>query len=79
MKAFTNTICLRVAHFSLGVLDIIDGQIELIIVSFQFSAILGASVGENTDNTHIETCHERQNIIVYKVGGSDRCFWWYRA
>ena len=41
MKAFADTIGLRMAHFGFGMLNIVYGQIKLVIMCFGFAAILG--------------------------------------
>lgn len=44
VEAFANSIGLRVAHLRFCVLDIVQGQVELIIVRFRFAAIFRASI-----------------------------------
>ena len=42
--AFADAIGLRVAHFGLGMLDIIQGQIQLVAMRFRLAAIRCASI-----------------------------------
>ena len=50
--AFADAIGLRVAHFGLGMLDIIQGQIQLVAMRFRLAAIRRASVRQNSDQIH---------------------------
>jgi len=44
MEALTNPIGLRISDFDFAVFDVVDRQVQLIIVSFRSSAILGAAI-----------------------------------
>ena len=49
MKALANSIGLRVSNLGLGVLNVIEGQIELVIMGFRPATILSAPVGQYAD------------------------------
>ena len=64
MKTLANAVGLRVISFCPGVLNVVNGQVELVIMSLRLSTILGSSVGQNTDQAHILFCKERQHSII---------------
>ena len=47
VKAFTNTIGLRVLGLRAGVVDILHREIELIFVVLALTAIFGPAIGQN--------------------------------
>ena len=48
-EAFADAIGLRVAHFGLDMLDVIQGQIQLVAMRFRLATIRRASIRQNSD------------------------------
>ena len=49
MEALANAVGLRMIGFGPGVLNVINGQVELVIMGFWFAAVFRATVSQNTD------------------------------
>ena len=64
MKALADSISLRMPNFRLGVLNVIEGQVELVIMRFRPAALFGATVGQHADQAHFLFCQERQHPVV---------------
>ncbi len=43
METLADTVCLRMSGFGFCVVYVIDGQIQLVIVLFNFAAVFGAN------------------------------------
>jgi len=56
MEALTDAVGLWVIGFGLGVLDVVNGQVELIIMGLRLSTILCPSIRQNTNQTHALFC-----------------------
>jgi len=56
----------------LGVIDIVDGQIELVVVMFDFAAILRTTVCKNTQQRKFLIHEEQKNLVIEQVGGCNR-------
>ena len=54
--------------------DVIDCQIELVIMLFYFSAILGTTVSQNSQHWQALAGIERQHFVVEQVGRCNRHF-----
>lgn len=52
------------AQLCFAVFDAINSQVELMVMSFQFSAILRSLVSEYTNDAPTQTDHERQHFVV---------------
>ena len=52
VEEFVDAIGLRVAHFGLGMLDVIQGQMQLVAMRFRLAAIRRTSIRQNSDQTH---------------------------
>ena len=48
VEAFADAVGLRTAGFGSGMVDVLHGQIELVLVVFAGATVLGAPVGENS-------------------------------
>ena len=74
MKSFTDTISLR--RFGLGfcVLDIVDGQEQLIVVGFCAATVFGTPVSENAQHGQLLGLVKGQYFIVQQISCGDRCF-----
>ena len=68
VEALADTVGLRVVGLGLGVLNIVDRQIQLIVMTFGFAAILSATIGQNTQHPHTLLGHERQHAIIEQIG-----------
>lgn len=54
-----DTVSLWVVRLGLSMLDVIQGQIELVIMRFRLATILGAAVGQDADHAHALLGEER--------------------
>lgn len=55
-----------------GVLDMVDGQVEFIVVTVNPPAELGAPVSENPQHYHAQFGKGRQHRVMEQVGRRDR-------
>lgn len=53
---------------------IVDGQIKLIVMLFDATAVLRSSVGQDSQHRQPLSLIERQYAIIEQIGGSDRRF-----
>lgn len=58
VKAFANAIGLRVTCFGLGMVNILDSQIQLILMVFHAATILGTSISEHPQQSNF-FCFEK--------------------
>lgn len=54
--------------------DIVDGQIKLIIILLHFTTVLRTPVGQYSQHRQSLGLVERQHAIIEQVGGGDRRF-----
>ena len=59
-KRLADAVGLRTASFGLGVVDILDRQVELILVMLAFAAVLGTSIGENSAAAESHSLRRRE-------------------
>ena len=59
VEALADAVGLRVFGLGLGVLNIVDREIQLIAMTFGFSAIFSATVGQNTQPLGGSVLHRR--------------------
>ena len=59
VETLTDAVSLWVIGLGPGVLDVIDRQVELIIMAFWFTAVLGTAVGQDSEQPHTLFCKER--------------------
>ena len=71
VEEFVDAIGLRVAHFGLGMLDVIQGQIQLVAMRFRLATIRRASIRQNSDQTHSLLSKERQHLVIEQIGSGD--------
>lgn len=71
VETLADTVCLRMSGFGFCVVYVIDGQIQLVIVLFNFAAVFGASVSENTQHRQRLSFEKRQYSVVQQVGSGD--------
>jgi hypothetical protein len=67
VEAFANAVSLRVAGFGLGVVDIFNGQIQLIFMVFQRTTELGAAVRKDPDQANILLFEKKQDAVIEHV------------
>lgn len=72
VEAFADAVGLRVTYLGPGVLNVIQGQIQLVVMRFRLAAILGTTIGQNADHAHTLLLKERQHPVVEQVS---RCDW----
>lgn len=58
----------------LGMFNVVQRQIELVIVILRFSAIFDNAIGQDTDDTHTLLSEERQYPVIEQISCCDRCF-----
>lgn len=68
METFTDVARPRATGLRLGMVDILDGWIELAFLAFAGTTVFGASVGENPPWRDVLRLEERQDPVVEHVG-----------
>lgn len=68
MKAFTNTICLRTPGFCLGVVNIFNIQVKLVLVMLPGSAVFCGSVSKDSEQVNVLFSIEGQYFIIKHIG-----------
>ena len=53
VETFADAVRLWMPRLGLGVLDVVQGQVELIVMGFRLAAILRTAVGQHADDTHV--------------------------
>ncbi len=56
----------------MGVVNILDRQVKLILVPLGIAAILGAAVGQHPQEWNLVLVVEGEHAVVQQVGGGDR-------
>ena len=72
MEALADAIRLRRLHFSFGVINIVDCQKQLIVMSICSSAVFGASISQHPKHRQVMRFKEWQHAIIEKVCCCDR-------
>ena len=67
-----DTVGLRALHLGPGVVDILDGEVELIFVTIVGTAILGATIGQDPIDMDRVVVEERDHPIIEDVGRGQR-------
>ena len=67
MEALADAVGLRVAHFGLGVLNVIQRQIQLVVMRFRLATILRASIRQDADHAHALFGKERQHTVIEQI------------
>ena len=73
MEALAYPICLGVLRLSFGMVDIVNGQIQLVVVLICLTAELRTSVCEHPQDTHAMLFKEGQYTVIEQICCSDRC------
>ena len=71
VEPLADAICLWVPCLGLGVLDIVQSQVKLIVVRFWLATIFGATVSQDADNAHALFGKEWQYTVVEQIGGGN--------
>ncbi len=74
MEALADTVRLWRHRLRFCMVDVIDGQIQLVIMLLYFTAVLRTPVGQYSQHWQPLSLIERQDAIIKQVGSSDRCF-----
>src|SRR5215471_19722710 len=72
VETLANAIRLRAPRLRSRVIDVLDGQIELVLVVVRLAAELRSSVSEHATDGNFVFVEERHHPIVHQVGGSER-------
>jgi len=74
MKPLDDAIGLWRLDLRLGVVDVIDGQVQLVIVCFPFTAVFSATVGQHSQQRQLVLNEQWQNPVIEKIGDRYRRF-----
>ncbi len=74
MEPFADTIGLGVLHLGSGMIDVIDGQEQLIIMLVGPSAIFSAAVCHDPEHGKVLFLIERQDLVIEHVSSGNRRF-----
>ncbi|CFV32315.1 Uncharacterised protein [Yersinia similis] len=74
VETLTDAIRLRRHRFRFRMVNIVDGQIKLIIMLFHATTELCPSVGQYPQHWQALRLVERQHAVIQHVSGCDRCF-----
>lgn len=72
VEALTDAIGLRVAHLGLGVFDLVQGQVQLVVMVLRLATVFGAPVSQDSDDAHSVFFHEWKDTVVEQVCSGDR-------
>lgn len=67
MEALADTVCLRVLDLSLGVIDVLDREVQLELVPVEIAALLGAAIDQYSAQGDPVLLEERHNAIVEQI------------
>jgi len=68
MKAFTDTVSLWRHGFGLGVINVVDRQVKLVIMMINSATVFRTSVGQYTQHRKLLLPEERQNSVIEYIG-----------
>ena len=72
MEAFADAIGLRALGFGAAVVDVLDGQVELVFVAL-IATELGAAVGQQPRQPDAVLVIKRHHPVIEDLGRGDRC------
>ena len=72
MESLADAVGLRTVGFGACVLNVVDGEIELVIVALLSSTVLGSPIGENPQQFHTIALEHRQHSIIEQVSRGNR-------
>lgn len=72
MEACTNAVTLRRAGFGLGMVDVLDSQIQLVLVMLEGAAIFCPSLGQNRQQGQFLLLEKGEDPVIEPIGGHER-------
>jgi len=67
-------VCGDIALFWYGMVNIIDGQIQLVVMMVNAPTVLSTSIRQNTQHRQLMLLEVWQHLVVKHIGYSDGCF-----
>lgn len=74
MEPFANPVRLGILRFGPGVVDVLNGQIQFILMSLGGAAVLGAPIRDGSIQRNLVLIEERRHPIIENLGSRDRRF-----
>ena len=71
VEALANAIGLRALGLGAAVVDILDGQVELVLVPLRVAAVFAAAIGQHPAQRDAVFLVERQHPVVQQIGRGD--------
>ena len=72
MEALANAVRLRALGLGAGVVDILDGEVELILVALGIAAVFAAAIGQHPAERDAVLLIERQHPVIKQIGRRER-------
>ena len=72
VEAFTDAVCLRALGLDLGMVDVLDGQIQFVFMCFPVSAVFGSPVREHPHQFQVMLLEERNHPVIEHVRRHER-------
>ena len=72
VEALADAVGLRASRLGAAVVDVLDGQIELVFMRLGGAAEFRAAVGQHAAEFDVVLVEERHDAVVDQVGGGDR-------
>jgi hypothetical protein len=72
VEALADAVGLRALGLGARMIDVLDGEVELVFVSFGIAAVLAAAVGQHAQELDIVAVEERDHPIIEQIGRRDR-------
>jgi hypothetical protein len=54
------------------VVDVLDGEVELVLVAFRLAAIFVPAIGQHAADHDLVLVEERHHAVVHQLGGGER-------
>ena len=65
VEPLADAVDLRAPHLGPGVVDVLDGEVELILVPILGAAILGTAIGENLVDPELVLIEEAEHAAIH--------------
>ena len=72
VETLADAVRLRALGLGAAVVDVLDGQVELVLVALGTAAIFGTAIRQHPAEPDLVLIAERHHAIVQQVGGGDR-------
>ena len=72
VEAFTDAVCLRALGLDLGMVYVLDGQIQFVFMCFPVSAVFGSPVREHPHQFQVMLLEERNHPVIEHVRRHER-------